>query len=663
MPDITPQPASHPDAQATVTDFLDYTDYFPSDLTRSLTLIYKLDRLYLETTDEIHALTKIYGALPTLPPNERPDPKLLRKRISAAIDRANHLRESSYAEANRINDEAARYGTRLISIKKKLQALPKPPSRDPTPAPVSPQVLRPRKSTEIDHTPRITLRMDGARQAATGRSRDRRRITPGDVVPMEVDVPEDEGGSESWDDEIDVEQGKNSENVQPQKTEKVSKNKVPRAPRIRPPGVMGTNVHSTVAGISTSNALALLPKPPENPIPGSLHAPWHRLTEYEMAVLRKMMKKNAVWSPSDTMIRRELAEKGRGRENYERAKERARLTGEPFVDEDPIDPNKKVLAPGETSFQPLGKDEIPAPSASSTSSSELDDPEDISSPSAPSKLASPALKAARSPSLQLKEEMAEEPSPTETPLPEHEQEATEEDTVMAEDTKTPPTLPITTIEEPTPTPIPRKTPTPGPHTRSTPAPVVTRPPSRRAAAAATKAMSAEPPAAKRESRELRDLRRMSVVETSLSTLPGVGLRSSTRRRPVPGVVTEQEGGKGKVSVGKRKNAPKKRGGGRGKGADGKGEEREEDGEEVDPDEPRYCVCGEVSFGTMIACENDKCEKEWFHLSCVGLTEIPPRRSLWYCPDCRKNLHVDQSGHPSGAASAPVETGRRRRGSR
>jgi hypothetical protein len=26
-------------------------------------------------------------------------------------------------------------------------------------------------------------------------------------------------------------------------------------------------------------------------------------------------------------------------------------------------------------------------------------------------------------------------------------------------------------------------------------------------------------------------------------------------------------------------------------------------EEIDANEPRYCVCGDVSFGTMICCEN------------------------------------------------------------
>ncbi|KAI0262934.1 hypothetical protein BC834DRAFT_889751 [Gloeopeniophorella convolvens] len=52
----------------------------------------------------------------------------------------------------------------------------------------------------------------------------------------------------------------------------------------------------------------------------------------------------------------------------------------------------------------------------------------------------------------------------------------------------------------------------------------------------------------------------------------------------------------------------------------------------DPDEPRYCYCDRISFGSMIACDNDGCTREWFHLECVGLTEGKMPRK-WYCRDC------------------------------
>ena len=50
-----------PDAQATVTDFLDFTEYLPSDNIRSLTLIGNLDPTYLKSSAAVHSLTKKYG--------------------------------------------------------------------------------------------------------------------------------------------------------------------------------------------------------------------------------------------------------------------------------------------------------------------------------------------------------------------------------------------------------------------------------------------------------------------------------------------------------------------------------------------------------------------------------------------------------------------------
>ncbi|XP_042456999.1 PHD finger protein ING1-like isoform X2 [Zingiber officinale] len=52
---------------------------------------------------------------------------------------------------------------------------------------------------------------------------------------------------------------------------------------------------------------------------------------------------------------------------------------------------------------------------------------------------------------------------------------------------------------------------------------------------------------------------------------------------------------------------------------------------VDPNEPRYCVCHQVSYGNMVACDNPSCQIEWFHFECVGLKEHP--KGKWYCPNC------------------------------
>jgi hypothetical protein len=44
------------------------------------------------------------------------------------------------------------------------------------------------------------------------------------------------------------------------------------------------------------------------------------------------------------------------------------------------------------------------------------------------------------------------------------------------------------------------------------------------------------------------------------------------------------------------------------------------------------VCNNVSYGEMIACDNPDCIVEWFHYTCVNVTQQP--KGKWYCPQCR-----------------------------
>ena len=50
-------------------------------------------------------------------------------------------------------------------------------------------------------------------------------------------------------------------------------------------------------------------------------------------------------------------------------------------------------------------------------------------------------------------------------------------------------------------------------------------------------------------------------------------------------------------------------------------------------EPRYCYCNQVSYGSMVACDADDCPREWFHLSCVGLTRAPGKNGMLYSSPC------------------------------
>ncbi len=75
---------------------------------------------------------------------------------------------------------------------------------------------------------------------------------------------------------------------------------------------------------------------------------------------------------------------------------------------------------------------------------------------------------------------------------------------------------------------------------------------------------------------------------------------------------------------------------------------------VEPSEPIYCICSEISYGQMICCDNDACEIEWFHFECVKLTSKP--KGKWYCPHCRGDSHKVMkkfTNHNTTNTSAPA----------
>ncbi|KAA8905476.1 hypothetical protein FN846DRAFT_779027 [Sphaerosporella brunnea] len=66
--------------------------------------------------------------------------------------------------------------------------------------------------------------------------------------------------------------------------------------------------------------------------------------------------------------------------------------------------------------------------------------------------------------------------------------------------------------------------------------------------------------------------------------------------------------------------------------DGDEEEEEEEEENGEADDKRlYCICQQVSYGSMVGCDDKDCPYEWFHWGCVNLTEEP--KGEWYCPAC------------------------------
>ncbi|KAH3909749.1 hypothetical protein HBI56_132090 [Parastagonospora nodorum] len=815
------QPAPNPDAQTTVNDFLDYTEFFPSDLVRSLTLIGDLDSTYRDAVQQVHDLTSLYGQLPALPEQERPDPVLLRKQIAQHLQKAINQREYAYTEASRLYEVTVRHCQRSSIIKRKLHAQPEPPSRDPTPPPVSPSAHKTYVRPSYERPAHLRLTFDAARHAASSaRSRDRHR-RPGQLPSRR---PRARSAS---DDSSDADSDTRSNIDLAVPTRKLKQNRDRHAGRARAQGVLGTNVHSSIAGISTSNALAQLAPPPPDARPGSKWAPWLKLTEYEMAVLRKQMKKNAVWTPSLTMVNRELEKKHRTKADYDREKARCEEAGEEMLDEEPDSLQDLVTASGlgqlassgpapekpdparddaredagtiSIRLKPTASKEgrkmdrlsqrqqamrdaleleevtqglsqaaeglkefiFPPPTAATTPASQkkksaprpvntsnkrkrdTSPPAATESPSetpraasvatedsesrqpepkrprlqsqlsalAPNILTSPATSrtpasaSASALSTPRDTPASAELSPTANtpvPIPESKRHVSEGITVQVPLAPAGPSTPKvtkTTPKEPsepsTPTvvapdamqsaatisaPPPSQPTTTAASSRprresvapkavsppaqpfktskaSTPVPEsipdatgpATRPRSARGHVPTPKAQSEEPKP-NEIGRITRESRRHSIFSQSALVGP---TRQSMRKKPPPkGEVTAAQDGQKTVTNVKRAQGSKNK-------KKRKTEEDTEAADDIDPDEEKYCVCDDVSYGPMISCDNN-CDKEWFHMPCVNMTEsdIPSRRSKWYCPDCRVSLHVDAYGNPLVPPPLPGRRGNR-----
>ncbi|KAK5664048.1 hypothetical protein OQA88_262 [Cercophora sp. LCS_1] len=323
-----------PDAQATVTDFLDFTEYLPSDMMRSLTLIGKLDETYYDSSTRLNELSTTWGQLPRIPPNERAGTVELRAQISENLNQAVSSRVYSHAEAVRMSETLNRHYVRAKTILSKLETMLEnypPPEEQKSPVATS-------KSPQLSRAPKLPSRPDGQK---VRRPRVPRITVPGEVLaPYDLNYDAYTSGSETSSSEEEEDESPPTSRVTPAppriKLVKGSSRppKVGKVPKSRtsvpPPNVPGGHI------ISTSAALAQHKPPPENVVIGSADAPWGQLTPYELARLRKRMKKNAAWTPSDTMVARELSNLGRGIEAFKAAKQKAEDEGTVFEGKMPV---------------------------------------------------------------------------------------------------------------------------------------------------------------------------------------------------------------------------------------------------------------------------------------------------------------------------------------
>ena len=63
----------------------------------------------------------------------------------------------------------------------------------------------------------------------------------------------------------------------------------------------------------------------------------------------------------------------------------------------------------------------------------------------------------------------------------------------------------------------------------------------------------------------------------------------------------------------------------------------------------YCFCGRPDTEEMVACDGDKCPMEWFHFSCVELTQKTVPRGKWFCEECGREEGI-RAKHRRGKVS-------------
>ncbi|KAL7789869.1 hypothetical protein V8C37DRAFT_189998 [Trichoderma ceciliae] len=785
-----------PDAQTTVTDFLDFTEYLPADMVRSLTLIGKLDERYADASHKVDDLTTLWGQLPGVPTHARPSPVQLRADISEHLKLALDSRIFAHAEAMRMADNVNRHYNKATALLSKLKTMMENyPTDDQAPVDSrSPQMTR----------AKLTVRATGEDGQKVRRSRVPRITVPGEVLaPYEIEY-------DTFSDDSDISSDEESEApITNRKIQaltpriKLVSNKSQKSSGRSSRGQYATPALSAAAA---ANAAALLNPPPENAVIGSPDAPWLQLTQYELAKLRKRMKKNATWTPSETMIARELKALCRGPDAYREAKKKAEEEGRVFeaTVPTPIIDNEsgtRQMPAGAISVDSLAAAEVPT----SNRGMKLNEAKKLKREQLAKLAAEEAEESARkmqqaaklflggSATSSMTPENAKSPGPqpkprtnsrskrkreaegetngdtaaaaapeggeaslssrppakrtkTETPVPPPVPGLIAQSSSVSSDNSAPPAaatsgavsavpqsetpvpIPIppqssvttgsatspapgsiaanasnVTATTPTPVKAPFETPVPLPKTEprlSTtpiPPPTIRELPGREASKRETRGDAAkrsqqqrlsastspqlqrgqsagpEEPIKQSSSRdgtpqsESLPSRRPGSRGKATSQEPQPSLavdrsrRASTARntpvpelkqpgkrtkRPAPGVVSTTSSG-GNSAVGKRKAAPKRkaRATKREKGqVTEEMVEVDDEGNPIDPNEPRYCLCNRVSFGTMIQCDNvDNCKQEWFHLECVGLSEIPARTTKWYCPDCRKLLNIGEKG--------------------
>ncbi|KAI5847783.1 hypothetical protein DFP73DRAFT_592629 [Morchella snyderi] len=624
------------ETHATAREFVDYTEYLPSDIRRSLELINSLHEQYGYYTAQLQTLTKEFRTLQAELPVSNgfartvTDKELeLRLRISRAMNAALRARLEGAAEAAKMHQNVDRHYSRAIAIRSKLDEITIP-SRDPTP--VSPRKPRVKEKSDDQHY-KITLRLNNERTLApTARGGGGRRRNYNPTPRSRQPPPTPANNEDDWEDMPDT--------VVKPKKKKPTSGTIKRGPKppTDPPFSGGAQARYEDG----------------NPIPSHL-LPWNRLTNEELARLRKRMKKNAGWTPSVTMIIRELESLGRGPKHKDMFTDQTEgRLGDDFL---------KIYGPEDGG---------------------IGDPEKIAPDDGEGVRENKGMRLNRAKKRKREEERREKEREAERERERQEREVEAENVRKAEEEERKEKERLM---------------------REARERAAREAAEREAAVAAAAAVERERLAREAREEKLREekarekaavkekeraaaivaasnrkMRSASIstgttASTSTTTasveasstedadedMPDVDADAPPPRRlgrPPKNPPTFKPGHKRAASTTTPAGADPKRSKrdlaapapaaasttARKKGLMGRGTRKkpttlgDEEGEWVDDDDEedlnRYCLCDEVSRGTMVACENSQCPKVWFHIECVGLKEEEATtKAKWFCPLC------------------------------
>ncbi|KAK6510329.1 hypothetical protein TWF506_009447 [Arthrobotrys conoides] len=553
-----PSSGSNPDAHSVVSEYIDYTEYLHCDIARSLSLIHKLDYDYGVCADAVHEVATEYCALAE---GDDPSPRNtetaltgrlrdIRKGIANPLNSGLADREESVAEAARLYETVDRHFNRLSDIIRRLQKINVVPRQNLVPEP-SRNRGPPHQG---DAQTRITLRLDGQRRASLPSLTRHANPRTSNISARTSTTSRKKSATRLIDEKTGVRKASSSKATLAYGN---SSQQIVLEPSSESDWDSPPNPRTVISEADRKSSLTHCFSE------DGRHLPWFELQPLELAVLRKRMKKNSSWQPSDAMMLKQLEMLGRGVRGFRKW---ARRTGQNRADVENV-----LEGGGLTSGITVG--------ALKRSQDNKGMRLNVMKRAKRERERAEAAAAAAAQDL----DSFQHPSEL-TGAPEAEGVSRQRSSIRrisAQNGIQPQTEPIGSNSVP-------------PHK----------------------------------------------IKADTNSKRNGALTDANQPEAKPDRSQPHSGRKLRKS--EEDDTPNQNG------------EYGDDGDDmpIDPNEPTYCLCNRISFGTMVGCDNEDCPKEWFHMECVQLAAEPPKTVKWYCPLCRDN--------PNSKRESSQKIGRKKR---